>query len=58
MWLIGILPGLTFTGADGCLLSSEPLTIPQSYEQLDDVSKFRFPQAEYEEAKISATSSA
>jgi hypothetical protein len=36
---------------DGCLLSSEPLTLTKPYAQLDDLSKFRFPQAEYDEAK-------
>jgi dipeptidyl aminopeptidase/acylaminoacyl peptidase len=36
---------------DGCLLSSEPLAVTKPYAQLDDLSKLRFPEAEYEEAR-------
>jgi dipeptidyl aminopeptidase/acylaminoacyl peptidase len=43
--------GVRCADEDGCLLSSEPLTITKPYAQLDDLSKFRFPESEYDEAR-------
>jgi dipeptidyl aminopeptidase/acylaminoacyl peptidase len=43
--------GRSCADQDGCLLSSEPLALTKPYAQLDDLSKFRFPQAEYDEAR-------
>ena len=36
---------------DGCLLSSELLTLTKPYAELDDLAKLRFPQVEYDEAR-------
>lgn len=44
-------PGTAGGIADGTLLSSEPLTLEQTYDELDELSRFRFPRGLYEEAR-------
>jgi dipeptidyl aminopeptidase/acylaminoacyl peptidase len=36
---------------DGCLLASEPIALTKSYDELEELAKFRFPRPDYEEAK-------
>ena len=41
--------------ADGQLVASESLSLTKSWDELDELSKFRFPRAEYDEAKNQQT---